>query len=1176
MTNNLEAILIASEPKFEFRNPQVIIYGYVKDNEGSAIKYAWINIADLNFTYILNSTQTDAAGYYEIYVEVQEGYRVYVEAEQSAIQDGFTHHYYAPVERRIYIRGELAVQQNFTLEPVGNIILKAYDKNYKLQRQREFLTLHEGLCYTTDTKGITTKSRLHVVWDEWLIAHGWDYNLAVPTFLIPLNEILYITLQWEVQGFGKVLLRANNGSIGYTAYAKGSYVIINLNYELARTKYQTLKLHFDTYLNDGYYFSENLSKLMSLAKSELDNAALRINDSEKAFFSDKSLNYSLWGNEKLELEKAEQSIKRYRKANVTVKVIDKRGRPIRANVTYAQIDHDFLFGFQDMDPFYKDTATLMKDAGLNTAVVTLYWNLIEIVPHVYDWSSVERHMPKKLKNMGFKLKVHPLIYFPPSNLTPEHIRGLGYEDLRNATLELVRRVVTNYTIVDLWEISNEANLKRQQASNITRDQMLQLIKEGIEIVRGYDTNSNISVNIAYPSGEWISYDLSDNYTLPPYEFFELLNTQNIDYDIVGLQYRPGYYDYQGGSKNTNPILDLAELSYMLDFYGSLGKKVHITELQIPSVHLGEMNNYWHRNWDDELQAEYEEGLYRIAYSKPFMEMINWWLILSNYDGDPDPQEADLFDKKHNPKPAYYMLKRLITQEWTTRGNGTTNEKGELFFSGFGGTYNISVSAIEREYESKNVTVHVVEHINNSFIITLNAPPATPSILSGVLEGYPFTPYIYTTSSIDPDDDNIRYTFDWNDGDFFTTGFAQSGWVADASHSWKKPGTYYIRTKATDEEGAVSKWSHPYEVNITTLNLPPHAVTLNYPKNITTDSMELSWSQNTDEDFANYTIYQSIKKDSFGEGIKVIPENKTTSFNVLGLSANTTYYFVVRVYDNERLYNDSNQVSGRTLPLKNYPPKIVSFFPLTNPVIEEGESIRFNLSAVDPDGTIPKIEWKLDGVTVAGGESYIFHANCSSAGYYLVVVEVTDGEFFIEQEWSLTVKEAVINDGIVGNCGGNISFGSLRLEIPKNAIPSPVKVKIGIEEAFVVPPKSYKIFSTPYNISTNITAFEFDKPITIIFSYNETELYNGIVEDNLELWRKEASGWEKLSFALDKDNNTISTKVTYLCSTYVVMVKIPTEESLAMIIKANCLFIVSTTIIATVVAILYFYRKKISG
>ncbi|MEW5761546.1 MAG: hypothetical protein AB1779_12370 [Candidatus Thermoplasmatota archaeon] len=43
-----------------------------------------------------------------------------------------------------------------------------------------------------------------------------------------------------------------------------------------------------------------------------------------------------------------------------------------------------------------------------------------------------------------------------------------------------------------------------------------------------------------------------------------------------------------------------------------------------------------------------------------------------------------------------------------------------------------------------------------------------------------------------------------------------------------------------------------------------------------------------------------------------------------------------------------------------------------------------------------------------------------------------------------------------------------------------------------------------------------------------------------------------------------------------VVKIPTEESLAMIIKANCLFIVSTTIIATVVAILYFYRKKISG
>ena len=95
------------------------------------------------------------------------------------------------------------------------------------------------------------------------------------------------------------------------------------------------------------------------------------------------------------------------------------------------------------------------------------------------------------------------------------------------------------------------------------------------------------------------------------------------------------------------------------------------------------------------------------------------------------------------------------------------------------------------------------------------------------------------------------------------------------------------------------------------NQPPTAVTLNTLTGITANSVSLSWSQNTDSDFANYTIYQSTTSGVRGNMIQVISDNTTTSWAVTGLSPSTTYYFTVRVYDTIGSYNDSNQVSGTT-------------------------------------------------------------------------------------------------------------------------------------------------------------------------------------------------------------------------------------------------------------------------
>ncbi len=97
----------------------------------------------------------------------------------------------------------------------------------------------------------------------------------------------------------------------------------------------------------------------------------------------------------------------------------------------------------------------------------------------------------------------------------------------------------------------------------------------------------------------------------------------------------------------------------------------------------------------------------------------------------------------------------------------------------------------------------------------------------------------------------------------------------------------------------------------TVNLHPVAVVLSDPSDITDNSMKLTWTENADADFENYTIYMSTAEGTIGTLIHTVTEKTTTSYVVTGLSPETTYYFTIRVYDTGGLYADSNQASGKT-------------------------------------------------------------------------------------------------------------------------------------------------------------------------------------------------------------------------------------------------------------------------
>ena len=93
----------------------------------------------------------------------------------------------------------------------------------------------------------------------------------------------------------------------------------------------------------------------------------------------------------------------------------------------------------------------------------------------------------------------------------------------------------------------------------------------------------------------------------------------------------------------------------------------------------------------------------------------------------------------------------------------------------------------------------------------NYPPYAPEI-DGPPTGKPKTEYEYNFSAIDPNDHDVKYYVDWDDGNTEETTFYGSGGIATLSHIWNKKGTYIIKAKAEDIFGKSSNWSE-FEVNI---------------------------------------------------------------------------------------------------------------------------------------------------------------------------------------------------------------------------------------------------------------------------------------------------------------------------------------------------------------------------
>ena len=98
------------------------------------------------------------------------------------------------------------------------------------------------------------------------------------------------------------------------------------------------------------------------------------------------------------------------------------------------------------------------------------------------------------------------------------------------------------------------------------------------------------------------------------------------------------------------------------------------------------------------------------------------------------------------------------------------------------------------------------------------------------------------------------------------------------------------------------------------NEPPMSVTLYTPAEVTATSILIRWSQNTDTDFYAYEVHISQTQGFIPTQstlVARIEDQSRTSYNITGLTPNTTYYIKVVVVDTSGLKRVSNELSATT-------------------------------------------------------------------------------------------------------------------------------------------------------------------------------------------------------------------------------------------------------------------------
>ncbi len=460
------------------------------------------------------------------------------------------------------------------------------------------------------------------------------------------EERFGVNVRWNVEGFGYLFLTADNGGEFYTLPPEGETTTFNLNAELARSRVVRNRERLGGHGTNGWRPSREVRAHLDLSEGYYEDALKAGDEAARGARAQQALYYALVGGEMLELEKARDEIRR-------------RGTR----------DHFFAGcdarSFYQMDPdVFLDRFTELFDY----ATITYYQRIgHDGVPDFEPVRGDKRFdtrdaLFRRLKQRGVTVEGRPILYPYPS-VTPDWMRELSYDDLLRYVERHTREMVGHYgDEMYAWEIVNEFHDWANEV-NVTPEQAVEVTRLACDVAKATAPNVHRLINNCCPYAEYVQLGTYQDRpaTYPqrtPWEFMKDLTDAGVDFTLTGQQM---YFPYR----------DLQDILLMVERYRAFGRPVQLTEIGASSgpsdktVKLGTVplptEPYpWHRPWDEELQADWAEAVYTLAYAQPYVEAVNWYDFVDGHDWIDNG--GLVRDGRGAPKPIFERLKKLRA-EW---------------------------------------------------------------------------------------------------------------------------------------------------------------------------------------------------------------------------------------------------------------------------------------------------------------------------------------------------------------------------------------------------------------------------------------------------------------------------------------------------------------------------------
>lgn len=387
------------------------------------------------------------------------------------------------------------------------------------------------------------------------------------------------------------------------------------------------------------------------------------------------------------------NIEKYRKGDLTIQVVDDKGRPLAgAKFEARQTSSDFNFGcslpFFKQPPrprggdFYPPQVTqaeldrFLELFNASTIPFSSKWMYLEPTEGQRQYDDLDAYIEFCTKN-----KVRPEFHFVSGYVPAWMIakpREQKAEQQAAAFLRHARQLAERYgdRIRD-WQVVNERVLFEHSAP---------VYRELRRLMP--DARLGLSNCAKFGSDRRNVGDRTrDMYQ--GLEEIKSLKKEGIQLDFFAFH----------GHRPLGWWMDARQMYECLDTFAAEGVRLHISEFTVPTGRIG--GPVRSGQWTPELQAEFYEFYYSVCFSHPAVDAINLWGI-----GPATWQEGSgLLDAKFAPKPAFLALKKLITETWRTRAEGTLGIDGSGRFRGFHGEYELLITLPDGAQVRGSTSIH---------------------------------------------------------------------------------------------------------------------------------------------------------------------------------------------------------------------------------------------------------------------------------------------------------------------------------------------------------------------------------------------------------------------------------------------------------------------------------------